>query len=125
MIMKIVFYGIPEEEVRRLAGRYGFGLCRSFGEFVAGGGREMLLQPLLRTDGERLDFFGRMARYGASVDAVVVSCADDFSAVHYCSQPGRFFSVSGEAGEEALEYELTRIVEPRLGLVCAHEGVEP
>ena len=103
--MKIVFYGIPEEEVRRLAGRYGFGLCRSFGE--------------------RLDFFGRMARYGASVDAVVVSCADDFSAVHYCSQPGRFFSVSGEAGEEALEYELTRIVETRLGLVCAHEGVEP
>ena len=85
--MKIVFYGIPEEEVRRLA--------------------------------------GRMARYGASVDAVVVSCADDFSAVHYCSQPGRFFSVSGEAGEEALEYELTRIVETRLGLVCAHEGVEP
>ena len=60
-----------------------------------------------------------------SVDAVVVSCADDFSAVHYCSQPGRFFSVSGEAGEEALEYELTRIVETRLGLVCAHEGVEP
>lgn len=57
MIMKIVFYGIPEEEVRRLAGRYGFGLCRSFGEFVAGGGRKMLLQPLLRTDGERLDFF--------------------------------------------------------------------
>ena len=102
--MKIVFYGIPEEEVRRLAGRYGFGLCRSFGEFVAGGGRKMLLQP---------------------VDAVVVSCADDFSAVHYCSQPGRFFSVSGEAGEEALEYELTRIVETRLGLVCAHEGVEP
>ena len=91
MIMKIVFYGIPEEEVRRLAGRYGFVLCRSFGE----------------------------------VDAVVVSCADDFSAVHYCSQPGRFFSVSGEAGEEALEYELTRIVETRLGLVCAHEGVEP
>ena len=45
--------------------------------------------------------------------------------VHYCSQPGRFFSVSGEAGEEALEYELTRIVETRLGLVCAHEGVEP
>ena len=46
MIMKIVFYGIPEEEVRCLAGRYGFGLCRSFGEFVAGGGRKMLLQPL-------------------------------------------------------------------------------
>ena len=99
--MKIVFYGIPEEEVRRLAGRYGFGLCRSFGAA------------------------GLLPRYGASVDAVVVSCADDFSAVHYCSQPGRFFSVSGEAGEEALEYELTRIVETRLGLVCAHEGVEP
>ena len=60
------------------------------------------------------------------IDAVIVcdtvSC-DAVSTVQYCSPQGKFFTVSGADGDEALEYAISRIVETKLGRVCAHEGI--
>lgn len=119
--MNIVLYGFSEATARQLAGRFGFGLCRSFDE-LGGEGNRILLQGPLATDAQRLDFFEQMSRCDDRIDAVVVPAGESFSAVHYCSRPEKFFSVSPDPEEgHALDYELSRIVETHLGLLCAHE----
>ena len=82
-VMNIVLYGIPEARARRLADRYGFGMCRSFDDLETG--NRLLLQPYLITDEEQLAFFEQMARYEQLVDIVIVGRSDAFSAVHYSS----------------------------------------
>lgn len=121
-VMNIVLYGIPEARARRLADRYGFGMCRSFDDLETG--NRLLLQPYLITDEEQLAFFEQMTRYEQLVDIVIVGRSDAFSAVHYSSSPGKLFTVNRDDDEESLDYELDRIVETQLGLVCAHEGID-
>lgn len=130
--MNIVIYGLDESLVRSVADRYGFTLCATFDEF-AGEGRNLLLQPSLKGSEEQLAFFGRMAASDDLVDAVVaaVPCDEEFSTVvHYCSCPGKFFTVNAASEapetampEETTAYELERIIETRLGMLCAHEGI--
>lgn len=120
-LMNIVLYGIPREHALRLAERYGFETCSSF-EALNEGNR-LLLQPHLATDEEQLAFFEQMARSEQLIDAVIIGRSDAFSTVHYCSSPGKLFTVNRDADEESLDYELDRIVETQLGLVSAHEGI--
>ena len=60
------------------------------------------------------------------IDAVIVcdpaSC-NAVSTVQYCSPQGKFFTVSRDEDDEALEYAISSIVETKLGRVCAHEGI--
>lgn len=119
--MNIVLYGIPEKHARRLAERYGFGICHSFDALNEG--NRFLLPPFLATDEEQLSFFEQMAKYEQLVDAVIVGRSEAFSTVHYCSSPGKLFTVNRDGDEELFDYELDRIVETQLGLVCAHEGI--
>ena len=106
--MNIVLYGIPREHALRLAERYGFETCSSF-EALNEGNR-LLLQPHLATDEEQLAFFEQMARSEQLIDAVIIGRSDAFSTVHYCSSPGKLFTVNRDADEESLDYELDRIV---------------
>lgn len=113
--MKILLYGIPAAVTERAAVRYGFRPAASLDDE---GGEAGILLSLYNT----------MLAREAEIDAVVVCGAENCDAcntVRYCSPPGKFYTLSGDAGDEMLEYELGRIVETCLGLVCAHEGVRP
>ncbi len=115
-------YGIPEGQARRTAERYGLTLCRSFDN--AADENYLLLQHKLVTEEEQLDFFSRMMQHEHTIDAVIVMHADSLSTVHYSSQPGKFFSVNGDAeNEEKLDEEISGIIETSLGYLCAHEGI--
>lgn len=127
--MNIVLYGFDERTVRPVAERFGFGMYGSFETFEMSGtdNRLLLLSPL-RSGEEQLAFFERMADQDDRIDAVVAvsSPEDALSAVHYASQPGKFFTVgAGEEDPEAREYELSRIIETLSGRICAHEGIDP
>lgn len=114
-------YGIPEEQARLTAERYGLSLCRSFDDIADE--NYLMLQQELVTEEEQLDFFTRMMEYEPTIDAVIVAHADALSTVHYSSQPGKFFPVNGDAEEEKLDEEISGIIETCLGRLCAHEGI--
>ncbi len=125
--MKILLYGIPAAVTERAAVRYGFRPAASLDDE---GGEAGILLPVgpVRTPAELLSLYNTMLAREAEIDAVVVCGAENCDAcntVRYCSPPGKFYTLSGDAGDEMLEYELGRIVETCLGLVCAHEGVRP
>lgn len=91
-----------------------------------GGGDALLLIPTMTAPRQLLAFYNTMMAHEDDVDAVIVcglETCDAASTVQYCSPQGKFFSVNGSDDEETLEYELVRIIETQLGLVCAHEGI--
>lgn len=118
--MNIILYGLAAETVRPLAERYGLRLCDSFAELLRDEG--LLLQAPLNTGEEQLAFFERMNDFEERIDAVVAVPAEALSAVRYCSQPGKFFTLDGDP--DALRYELDRILKTQLGRICAHEHDE-
>lgn len=119
--MNIVLYNIDTACAVKIADRYGFRLCHSFDGLEEGD--RILLQPELRTEEEQLLFFERMAAFDERIDAVIVRQDEGASTVHYCSEPGKFFSLSMEEEEEVLFDDIVRIVDTRLGYLCAHEGI--
>ena len=62
-----------------------------------------------------------MVRHQARIDAVVAVSTETGSAVHYGSHPGKFFTIPDEAEPDEVRYQLARIIETRLGRICAHE----
>lgn len=123
--MKILLYGIPAAVVDRTAARCGFRPAASLDD--EGGAAGILLPvPPLETPGELLSFYNTMLAREAEIDAVILCGADHCAAydtVFCCAPQGKFFTLSGDADEESLEYELGRILETLLGRLCAHEGI--
>lgn len=122
--MNILLYGVPAEIADRIAGRYSLKLTSTL---VAPGEQAGLqLIPPMSSPRQLLAFYNAMLVRESEIDAVIVcdtvSC-DAVSTVQYCSPQGKFFTVSGADGDEALEYAISRIVETKLGRVCAHEGI--
>lgn len=118
--MNLVLYGFPAPIARSLADRYGFVPCSAFEELEGEG--NLLLQADLTSGDEQLAFLQRMERYADRIDAVIAVPCETLSTVYYCSQPGRFFTV-GADDEQTQQYELSRIIETSLGMICAHEGI--
>lgn len=122
--MTIVLYGIPAEIAGRIAERYALKSIYSLEEIGSAG--SLLLVPPMASPRRLLEFYNAMMAHEDDIDAVIVcglEACDAASTVQYCSPQGKFFSISGDAGEEEMEYELTRIIETHLGLICAHEGI--
>lgn len=117
--MNMIICGIGEEAVRAVAERCACRVCSDFGRLAEG--NNLVLQPHPASDAERLELFERMSANADRIDAVIVASGEHFSAVHYSSEPGKFFTV--DASDDGAEYELQRIVETQLGLLCAHEGI--
>ena len=119
--MRIITYGLDESVVRTVAGRCGVQVCRNFDEPE----REHSILPLPQPESpeERLDCSARMAEREERIDAVIAAANGAFSEVHYCTQPGKFFTIRTTDDEADTEYELTRIVETLLGRIRPHEGV--
>lgn len=122
--MNLLLYGIPTEIARRLAERYSLKISRRLA--AVGEPATLLLIPPMESPRQLLAFYNEMMAREAEIDAVIVCDPTDcgaVSTVRYCSPPDKFFTVSHEADEEELEYALSRIIESKLGLVCAHEGL--
>lgn len=117
----IVLYGISDEVASALARRYGFELHRGFDRIEPR--RCLIVQPVLSDDDGRRLFYEHMQLCGDRIAAVIAVDGDDLASVYYSSPTDRFFSVSGERGDEALYYELGRIIESRLSMICAHECI--
>lgn len=120
--MNIVLHGIAEERAQRIAARYGFVLCRSL-EGI-GDGNSLVLLPMPATDAARIALFARMQRLEEPIAAVVAAVGTEtLSLLRYYVRPEKFHTVNADAEDGLQEYELSRIVETYLGLVCAHEGI--
>lgn len=123
--MKILSYGIPAGVTERVAVRYGLRLAASFDD---GGGEGGILLPLrpVHAPAGLLALCNAMLAHEAEIDAVIVcgsaSC-DLCNTLRYCAPQGKFYTLSNDADDEILEYELGCIIETRLGRICAHEGV--
>lgn len=118
----ILFYGFDERLIRPIAERYGFALCRSLDEL--GCEDAMLVQPeIIGRDGQ-LAFFDRMMSVDDRIGAVIATPCDTLGLAHYSSAPGKFFTAAVCDDDADTEYELCRIIESRLGLLSAHEGIE-
>ena len=122
--MNILLYGVAAEIAERIAERYSLKMTSSL--VVPGEPAGLQLIPPMSSPRQLLAFYNAMLVRESEIDAVIVcdrgSC-DAVSTVQYCSPQGKFFTVSGDAGEEELEYAISRIVETKLGRVCAHEGI--
>jgi len=127
--MKILLYGIPAAAAERTAGRYGFRLAASLDD--EGGktdGEADIMLPIrpVHSPAGLLSLYDTMLAREAEIDAVIVCDTDNrdiCDTVRYGSPQGKFYTLSCDAGEDALEYELGRIIETHLGRICAHEGI--
>lgn len=122
--MNILLYGVPADLAGRIAERYSLETTSSL--TAAGSPGALLLIPRMESPRQLLAFYNAMLAREEEIDAVIVcdpaSC-EAVSTVQYCSPQGKFFTVSSEEGDEALEYAISRIVETKLGRVSAHEGI--
>ena len=122
--MNILLYGVQTEIAERIAERYSLHIASSLA--MNGVPDTLLLIEPMSSPRQLLAFYNAMLARESEIDAVIVcdrgSC-DAVSTVQYCSPQGKFFTVSGDADEEELEYAIARIVETKLGRVCAHEGL--
>lgn len=122
--MNILLYGVPADLAGRIAERYSLETTSSLTAADSPGA--LLLIPRMESPRQLLAFYNAMLAREEEIDAVIVcdpaSC-EAVSTVQYCSPQGKFFTVSSEEGDEALEYAISRIVETKLGRVCAHEGI--
>lgn len=132
--MKILLYGIPAAVAAHVAARYGLRLAASFDEECerecddredAPTGILLPVEPVRSPDG-LLMLYNAMLAHEADIAAVVVCKAGDCdtcNTIQYGAPPGKFYTLGCDADEEALAYELGRILETRLGRICAHEGI--
>lgn len=121
-VMNIVLSGFTATCAAHIAERYHLKLRHSLDELD---NNCIILLPRMESEEQRLQLFGHMAEYEDRIDAVIGIQGDDFSTVHYCSQPGKFFSVNGSDDDQVVEEELSGIIETKLGNICAHEGLDP
>ena len=112
--MNIVMYGFELDTVRGIAEEYGFTLCGSHRDFGRTGNR-IFLQSRRLSAAEEYEFIKALEDSADNIDTVIAS-----DAVTCCMQPWKFFSI--DASDEP-EYEIRRIIESHLGLICAHEGI--
>lgn len=122
--MNILLYGVPAEIAERIAERYSLQLGSSLADTGCSG--MLVLIPPMSSPRQLLAFYNAMLALEEEIDAVIVcdpaSC-NAVSTVQYCSPQGKFFTVSRDEDDEALEYAISSIVETKLGRVCAHEGI--
>lgn len=122
--MNILLYGVPTGVARRIADLYSLKISHT----LAGVGEPatLLLIPPMESPRQLLALHNEMLTRESEIDAVIVcnpAVCEAMSTLQYCSPPGRFFTVSLDPDEEELEYAISRIIESKLGLVCAHEGL--
>ncbi len=123
--MKILSYGIPAAVIRCVAARYGFRPADSFDD--EGGNEDLLLTVRAPESAPGLlALYDTLLAREAEIDAVVVcstgSCAT-CATIRYATPQGKFYTLGGDADDEALAYELGRIVETLSGRLCVHEGI--
>ncbi|WP_417016242.1 hypothetical protein [Alistipes sp.] len=121
--MMVLLYGVPVSVAERVADRYRMEMTCSMprsGEDV------LILVPPMSSPRRLQEFYQSMLACEEWIDAVIVcdpaSC-EAFGTVQYGSPQGKLFTVSREACDEDLEYAIVRIVETKLGRLCAHEGI--
>ena len=122
--MHILLYGVPAELAGRIADRYSLDVTTSLG--TTGSQGSLLLIPPIESPRQLLAFYNAMLARGEEIDAVIVcdpANCEAVSTIQYGSPQGKFFTVSSEEGDESLEYAISRIVETKLGRVCAHECI--
>ena len=123
--MKILSYGIPAGVAERVAAHYGLRPAASLDDEGGEAGILLLLRPV-DTPAGLLSLCNAMLAHESEIDAVIVCGSADCdlcNTMRYCAPPGKFYTLSCDAGDEIIEYEFGRIVMARLGLLCAHEGI--
>ena len=122
--MNLLLYGVPAGIARRIADRYSLKMART----LAGVGEPdtLLIIPPMESPRQLLAFYNEMLARESEIDAVIVcdpAACEAANTVRYGSPPDKFFTLGPEEDEAELEYAISRIVESKLGLVCAHEGL--
>lgn len=121
--MNILLYGFDDDCVQTVSRRYGFALCDSFEHLDEK--NNLMIQPRIDTEQQQMDFYKLMEQYDEKINAVIsAGHPETFSTVHYCSQIGKFYSVDTQNTPEDTCYQLCRIIETSLGLLCAHEMLQ-
>lgn len=123
MLMMVLLYGVPVPVAERIAARYRLEMASSLARPDADA---LILVPPMASPQQLHDFYQSMLACEEWIDVVIVcdpaSC-EAFGAVHYGSPQGKLFTVSRDACDEDLEESIVRIVETKLGRLCAHEGI--
>lgn len=119
--MNMLLYNIDPLCAAAVAERYGFRLRSSIEELDQD---SCLLLPAFRNEEERRLFTERMLSEEGRIDLIIAHPDENFSVVHYCSEPGRLFTVIGSEDPEMQLEEMIRIIDSLSGLLCAHEETE-
>ncbi len=122
--MNIVLYGVPAEVVRRIVETFRLRKVESPAEF--GEENALLSVKRARTTRELLSLFNTLTEHEQHINVVIVcGCLECETAnmVRYSTAKGKYHSIAGGPDLEAQEYEIERIIQSHLGLICAHEGV--
>ena len=118
--MNIVMYGFELDAAWDILEKYGFTLCRNHTDFDRTG-NGILLQSRISSEEEKYEFFNSWEDFADNIDTVIVPLSEGMSDVgHCCTQPWKLFVI--DTSDEP-EYEISRIIESHLGLICAHEGI--
>ncbi len=122
--MNIVLYGVPDTITERIAEKYGLKHIGTVEE-IGGEGTILSISPM--KDSRRLlALYEELAMREDEINAVIVcgfeSC-DLTNTVRCCTPAGKFFTLRKDAGNDALEDDLSRILDALSGRICAHECV--
>lgn len=119
--MNILLYDIDPLCAGAVAERYGLRLRHSIEELDQD---DCLLLPTLRNEEERRRFADRMLSEGGEIDLIIAHTDENFCVVHYCSEPGRLFTVAGDEDPDMQLEDIIRIIDSHSGVLCAHEAAE-
>lgn len=119
--MNIVMYGFEPDTVRDIAEEYGFVLCCRYEDFRRSE-NGMLLQCRVSSEAEGRELMRALEDFADDIDTVIAALPQESGdIIHYCPQPWKLFAI--DVSDEEPEYEIGRIIESHLGLICAHEGI--
>lgn len=124
--MNIIVYGVPEEIAKRIASEYGLKTISAF-DRIDRDTTGSLLSIAPTSDPQQLSaLYNAMTNREDRIDAVILCGFDPCataSTIRCCAPQGKLFTLNRDTGRDALQEELSNIIETLSGMLCAHEGI--